>query len=256
MFLKEKIQGGYKAAGCMMRALRHPTAALLARQSGLDYLMLDCEHGSYDYQTLHDMFIALNYNHVAAFVRVPELSKGHISRVLDCGAMGVMIPMVDSPEQAELAVKYSKYRPVGGRGFIAANGYNEYDSQGKSQAEIMEEQNRRVITIVQIETKNAVLHVEEIASIDGVDALMIGHSDLSVSYDVPGDFKNPVIQDAVRRVSNACRSCGKILGLMAEFPNFESYLENVGIILQGSDIAFIRQGMKKVADFRDESQKK
>ena len=252
MFLKEKIGAGYKAAGCMMRALRNPIAAILAKQAGLDYIMLDCEHGNYDYQTLHDVFYALNTNGVAGFVRVPELSKGHISRVLDCGAVGVMIPMVDTVEQAKLAVKYSKYKPVGGRGFIQANGYNEYDPQGKSHTQIMEEQNKRVITIAQIETKNAIDHIEEIAAVEGIDALLIGQSDLSISHDLPGDFKNPVLQEAVRKVGNACKNQGKIFGLATEFPNFESYLPLVGIILQGTDMGFIKQGMKKLADFRDE----
>ena len=255
MFLKEKIKSGYRAAGCMMRAMRNTVVAVLARQAGLDYVMLDCEHGSYDFQTLHDMFIALNLNSVAGFVRVPELSKGNVSRVLDCGAAGVMIPMVNSVEQAELAVKYSKYKPVGGRGFIAANGFNEYDARGMSHAQIMEEQNKRVITIAQIESKNAIDHIEEIAAVDGLDAMLIGQSDLSISYDLPGDFKHPVVQDAVRKVANACKKRGKIFGLATEFPNFDNFLPDVGIILQGTDLAFLKQGMKKLADFRDENQK-
>jgi 2-keto-3-deoxy-L-rhamnonate aldolase RhmA len=251
MFLKERIGSGYKAAGCMMRAMRNPLVAVLARQAGLDYLMFDCEHGSYDYQTLHDMFIALNVNEVAGFVRVPELSKGHISRVLDCGATGVMIPMVDSVEHAKLAVKYSKYKPIGGRGFIGANGYNEYDSRGKTHKQIMEEQNKRVIAIAQIETKNAIEHIEEIAAVEGIDAMLIGQSDLSISHDLPGDFKHPVVQEAVRKVAAACRNKKKIFGLAMEFPNFDSFLPDVGIFLRGTDIAFIRQGMKSIADFRD-----
>jgi 2-keto-3-deoxy-L-rhamnonate aldolase RhmA len=254
MFLKEKIGTGYKAAGCMMRAVRNPLVAVLARQAGLDYVMFDCEHGNYDYQTLHDMFIALNVNNVAGFVRVPELSKGHVSRVLDCGATGVMIPMIDSVEQAKLAVRYSKYKPIGGRGFIMANGYNAYDSQGKSHTQIMEEQNKRIITIAQIETKNAIDHIEEIAAIEGIDAMLIGQSDLSISHDLPGDFKHPVVQEAVRKVANACKNKGKIFGLGMEFPTFTSFLPDVGIILRGTDIAFIRQGMKSIADFRDGNQ--
>ena len=256
MYLKERIQAGHKAVGCMMRVVRNSTAALLASQAGIDFVMLDCEHGSYDFETLHDLFVALQLNGVDGFVRVPELSKGHVSRVLDCGATGVMVPMINTVEQAKVAVEYSKYRPVGNRGFIGANGYNLYNATGKNQGQTMEEQNRRIITIVQIESKEAVENARQIAAVDGVDVLMIGQADMSATYDMPGDYNNPVMQDAVRRVGNACKEYGKVMGLAPIFPQYESFLDSVGVSVHGTDLDFIKQGMVELAKFRDTIQNK
>ena len=234
-----------------MRVVRNSLAATLARQADLDFIMLDCEHACYDYETLHDLFVALNLNGIAGMVRVPELSKGHVSRVLDCGAVGVMVPMINTVEEARLLVKYSKYSPTGGRGFIAATAFNEYASDGKSHAQIMEEQNNKVITIAQIESKEAVEQIEEIAAVDGIDVLLVGQSDMSISYGIPGDFANSIMQKAVRRVADACKNHKKPLGLAPVFPNFETYLDAVGVILDSSDVEFIVKGMKQIAELRD-----
>jgi len=251
MNLKEKIHSGYKSAGCMMRVVRNSLAALFARQANLDFIMFDCEHACYDYETLHDLFVALNFNGIAGLVRVPELSKGHVSRVLDCGATGVMVPMINTVEEARLLVKYSKFSPIGSRGFMGATAYNEYSSGGKTHSQIMEEQNSKVITIAQIESKEAVEHIEEIAAVNGIDALLIGQSDMSISYGVSGEFANPIMQQAVRKVADACNNHKKTLGLAPEFPNFETYLDAIGIILQSSDVDFIVKGMKQIAELRD-----
>ncbi|MDR1977818.1 MAG: hypothetical protein LBQ42_03700 [Synergistaceae bacterium] len=256
MNLKEKMHKGDKPAGCMMRVIRNSLAALFARQAGLDFIMFDCEHACYDYETLHDLFVALNFNGVAGLVRVPELSKGHISRVLDCGAAGIMIPMVNTVEQARLAVKYSKYSPIGGRGFIGATAYDEYSAGGKSIRQIIEEQNNRVVTIAQVESVEAVEHIEEIAAVDGIDVLQIGQADLSISLGIPGEFENPTFHKAIRRVADACKSNRKIFGMSPAVPLFETFVDEIGIIIHGTDVDFIVKGMKQIAEFRDLHKKK
>ncbi|GHV40399.1 hpch/hpai aldolase [Synergistales bacterium] len=256
MNLKEKMYSGHMIAGCMMRVVRNSLAATFARQAGLDFIMLDCEHGCYDYETLHDIFIALNLNGISGMVRVPELSKGHVSRVLDCGAAGVMIPMVNTVEEARLAVKYSKYKPIGGRGFIGATAFDEYSAGGKKVPQIMEEQNKRVITIAQVESAEAVENIDDIAAVEGVDVLQIGQADLSISLGVPGEFDSPIFHKAVRRVADSCKKHKKIFGMASVVPLFENYANEVGIIIQGTDVDFLVKGMKQLAELRDGYNKK
>ena len=152
MNLKEKILSGYKATGPMSRLFKFNTMALFARQAGLDFAIFDCEHGCYDFESLHDLFLSFKYNGVTSIVRVTDLDK-NISRMLDIGADGVMVPVVNSVEQAKLFVKYAKYTPIGDRGVTGKAGYNEYDTGGKKIMESMEAQNRKNFAIVQIETQ-------------------------------------------------------------------------------------------------------
>jgi 2-keto-3-deoxy-L-rhamnonate aldolase RhmA len=235
----------------MMRVVRNSLAAVFARQAELDFVMFDCEHGCYDYESLHDLFIALNFNGIGGMVRVPELSKGHISRVLDCGATGVMVPMVNTVEEARLVVKYSKYKPIGGRGFIGAAAYDEYTTSGKKVPQIMEEQNKRVITIAQVESAEAVEHIEEISAVEGIDVLQIGQADLSISLGIPGELDNPILHKALRRVADACKKNKKIFGMAPAVPLFENYTNDVGIIIHGTDVDFLVKGMKQIAELRE-----
>jgi 2-keto-3-deoxy-L-rhamnonate aldolase RhmA len=254
--MKERMLAGYKATGSMFKLMRNSYVALFARQAGLDYVMFDCEHGSYDFQTLHDLFLALKWNGVTSIVRVTDLDK-NISRMLDTGADGVMIPLVDSVEQAKEAVKYSKYSPIGDRGFIPATAYDEYSSAGKKSYEIMEAQNKKNITIAQIETQGAVDTADGIAGVNGIDVLLIGQSDLSISLGIPGDFDNPRMHEALGHVVAACRKHNKIFGLAPTYPKFEEkYLKDTGMIHNGNDYEFLLAGMKKVAEYRDMHQKR
>jgi 2-keto-3-deoxy-L-rhamnonate aldolase RhmA len=257
MCLKEKVLNGYKATGCMLRLLKGPYAAMFARQTGVDYLFFDTEHGNYSYETLHDMFLTNMFNGITSIVRVPELSKDHISRAFDCGADGVMIPMLDSLEQAKLAVKYAKYAPIGGRGFIAVNGYDQYDAQGKSYPQIMEEQNKKNMLIAQIETKGGIEDADKIAALDGVDMLLIGYGDMSIALGVPGQMDHKLVQDGVTAVMEACKKHNKIFSLAVEFPNFEAkYYKDTGLILHGADSDFLVAGMKNIVAYRDSLKKK
>ncbi|MFC1607768.1 aldolase/citrate lyase family protein [Candidatus Latescibacterota bacterium] len=108
------LKNGGTAIGTMLRIVRTPAAALIAKKTGLDFIMLDMEHGAYSFETVGDVFAASRAAGVGAFVRVPELSRDTVSRALDCGAQGVMVPMIESVEQAETFVSWAKYPPPRG----------------------------------------------------------------------------------------------------------------------------------------------
>jgi 2-keto-3-deoxy-L-rhamnonate aldolase RhmA len=146
-------------------------------------------------------------------VRVPTTQYHLISRVLDVGARGIMVPMVESVEQARLIVQSAKYPPVGRRG--AAFGVAHDDYAGGDVGEKLRTANEEILLIAQIETVAGVECVEQLAAVDGIDVLWIGHFDLTNSMGIPAQFEHPTYLDAVKRVVAACNAHGKAAGIMA-----------------------------------------
>ena len=247
MTLKEKLLSGQKIYGCMIRVVRNPAVCLLARHAGLDFIMFDCEHGNFTTETLHDAFIQANSVNLGGFLRVTSLSKDNISRPLDQGAIGVMLPMTETEEQAKELVKWSKYSPVGDRGVCSALGLVEYRS-GLSNKETMEYGNSRVISIAQIETKLAVDNADKIAAVNGIDALLIGPNDLSVSLGFPGDHMNPIEIDAMRHVASACKKHGKAFGIHAGPKMLELFMDDLTLVMMQGDVDVLSAGFKNIND--------
>lgn len=249
MTVREKLAAGQKIAGTMLRIVRNPAVAYLAKNAGLDFVMYDCEHSNYNMETLHDAFITANALGLAGFVRVPCGTKEYISRVLDNGATGVMVPMIETREQAETLVKYAKYQPIGGRGYSGGCAHTRY--LGGKHTEIMAAHNASVVAIAQIETKLAVENVDEIASVDGIDALLIGPNDLSVSLGIPGDLMNPIELDAIAKVAASCLRHGKSFGLHAGAEMLTKFAKELTLVMSLTDTDLLAQGfagVRKVCD--------
>ena len=249
MLLKEKMQNGGKIAGTMIRLVRNPALMSLAKNTGLDFIMYDCEHSSFDFETLHDAFMLANALGVGGFVRVPVGTKDYISRALDSGAVGIMVPMIETVEQAKNLVKYSKFQPVGGRGFSSASAYTGY--QPGLHSKIMQENNDKVITIAQIETKTAIGNIDSIAAVEGIDALLIGPNDLSISLGVPGDLLNPIELEAIAKVAAACKKHKKIFGLHAGADLLGKFAADLQLCMSSGDSDFLMAGFKGVRELVD-----
>ena len=247
MTLKEKLLSGQKIYGCMIRVVRNPAICLIAHYAGLDFIMFDCEHSNYTTETLHDAFIQASSVGLGGFLRATSLSKDNISRPLDQGATGVMIPMIDTVEQAKELVKWSKYSPVGERGYSTGIGMVGYRS-GLSHVETMEYGNSRVISIAQIETKLAVDNADKIAAVNGIDALLIGPNDLSLSLGIPGDIMNPIEIDAMRHVASACKKRGKAFGIHAGPKIIEKFIDDLTLVMMQGDGEVLSTGLKNIND--------
>lgn len=246
MSVKEKLTGGQKIAGTMLRITRNPAVCYIAKNAGLDFVMFDCEHSNYTMETLHDAFITGNALGLAGFVRVPFGTKEWISRVLDAGATGVMVPMIETAEQARNLVKYAKYQPIGDRGYAAGCAHTDY--LGGKHAEIMAMQNAKVIAIAQIETKLAIENVDAIAATDGIDALLIGPNDLSISLGIPGDMMNPLELEAIGKVADACKKHGKAFGMHSGAALIEKFAKDLTLVMSLSDTDLLMQGFSGVRD--------
>jgi 2-keto-3-deoxy-L-rhamnonate aldolase RhmA len=144
---------------------------------------------------------------------VPATEYHFVARALDVGALGVMVPLVDTAEQAARIVSFTRYPPKGRRG--AAFGFAHDDYQGADVVEKMRAIHERTLVICMIETRAGLDNVEAIAAVDGVDVIWLGHFDLTNFLGIPGEFSHPQYRDAVQRIAAAAKKHGKSAGYMA-----------------------------------------
>jgi 2-dehydro-3-deoxyglucarate aldolase/4-hydroxy-2-oxoheptanedioate aldolase len=213
--VKHALEGGGVAAGVF--AFDFGTVGLprIAAAAGAEFLVLDQEHTGWTLETAKTIFAAARAHDVVPMVRVPSTQYHLIAHALDVGAMGVMVPMVESAGQAREIVASAKYPPLGRRGVGLL--YSDQVVDGSVPA-TLEAANREVLVIAQIETAAGVENVEAIAAVDGIDVLWIGHFDLTASLGIPGEFESPRFREAVDRVLAACLHAGKPLGIMVTTP--------------------------------------
>jgi 4-hydroxy-2-oxoheptanedioate aldolase len=195
-------------------SLREPFLAEIAAMSGYDYVCVDMQHGLSDINHVIGMLQAMARTPTVPISRVPWNEPGIIGRVLDAGALGVIIPMVNSPEEAERAVAACRYAPVGARSFgplvVGARAGAGYFAAA----------NETVACIPMIETRQAVEQIDEILSVPGIDAIYVGPADLSVSYGLAPrvDQDDKVFVDALATVVAACERHGVVPGIHASAP--------------------------------------
>jgi 2-dehydro-3-deoxyglucarate aldolase/4-hydroxy-2-oxoheptanedioate aldolase len=212
--VKQKLAAGASAFGSMIFEFFTPGMPRLLKNAGAEYAMYCMEHTGASYETLKPQFALCRALGVAPLVRVPGTEYDFIARALDCGALGVMVPLVDTAEQARFIVSCTRYPPAGGRRG-AAFGFAHDDFEGGDVVAKMKTIHERTLVIAMIETKAGLENVDAIAAVPGVDVLWLGHFDLSNFLGIPGDFANPVFQDAIRKITGAAKKHGKAAGYMA-----------------------------------------
>jgi 2-dehydro-3-deoxyglucarate aldolase/4-hydroxy-2-oxoheptanedioate aldolase len=211
--VKRTLAAGGVAIGSMVFEFNTPGIGRIAAEAGADFLVFDMEHTGWSVETIRTLVATSRSAPVVPFVRVPAVQYHFIARCLDAGVMGVMVPMVESEQQARLIVDSVKYPPFGKRG--AAFGVAHDDYTGGSIIEKMQSANTESLVICQIETAEGVKNADKIAAVDGVDVLWIGHFDLTNSLGIPGQFDHAKYKEAVDDVLAACARHGKAAGFMA-----------------------------------------
>lgn len=244
--IADRLRQGERVVGTMLRISRHTALIPLAMSAGLDFVMLDMEHGDYSMQTLADLALAGQFSRFPVFVRVPELARGYVSRALDCGVTGVMVPMVETAAQAEQFAQWAKYPPLGGRGLSSVGGHTGYLKMGAAE-EMMRRVNGETLAIAQIETALAIDNIEAIAAVPGIDVLLIGPNDLSVSLGCPGRIDTPEEIAAIRKVAETAKKAGKIFGMHSGTAALASWVgHGMRFFMNDIDTAFIQRGLAEI----------
>lgn len=211
--VKRVLADGGSALGTMIFEFNTPGIGRIAAQAGADFIVYDMEHTGWSIETIRMLMATTRVAATVPIVRVPATQYHLLSRPLDVGAMGLMVPMVETEEQARLIARSARYPPDGARGAAFALAHDDY--LGGDIVAKMRHANDEVLLIAQIETAAGVLNAASIAAVDGIDVLWIGHFDLTASLGIPGQFTHPDYLKAVDQVLEACDRSGKTAGIMA-----------------------------------------
>ena len=209
--LRKKVIAGECIYGTMIRQARDPGAPAIFAAAGFDFVFIDMEHGNYSMETVADLIRGAKSSGIATIIRVPHLETFFISRVLDAGAEGIMVPMTSRKEQAETIVRYSKYTPLGQRGFGTQTGQTDY--KPLKAIEFLKEANEHTLIVAQIETKEAIENIDSILGVEGIDVGLIGPNDLSISLGIPDQMNSETLIKAIDRVVETAKKRKKATGI-------------------------------------------
>lgn len=202
--LKERLKSGELCTGTFLLFLSGGDVVQFFAGLGLDYLILDMEHGSVDHARARETLLIARALGVAGLVRVSEVHYSLVTRALDAGAEGIVLPRVESRKQCEDLVRYARYSPEGERGLTTFAGHNDYKPVSDVSA-FVAERNRNILLLVQIETRAGVENRNEILSTPGIDGCVVGTGDLSFSLGYPGQMNHPEVLGVVENVFATCR---------------------------------------------------
>ena len=214
--LLRKLRDGDFVRVAGINRVTDPWLVELAGRVGFDVIWFDMEHRPYGYDVVGPLSLACRATGVDLMVRILKTGYTSPMRVLELGANGTMVPHCRSAEEARQWVEWTKYPPLGKRGFDNAGVDADY-ALGDS-IEYLRHANEETFLVLQIEDKEAVDCVDEIAAVDGVDLLFIGPADLTISYGVPMQKEHPVVQHAMDKVANAAAKAGKWWGTVTNTP--------------------------------------
>ncbi|RAU99411.1 aldolase [Mycobacterium colombiense] len=209
--LRDALRGEALVLCLALLNSRTPDVPAIAAACGYDAVYVDLEHTATSLETAHLLCASALGAGISGLVRVPSHEPSTIARVLDCGAVGVIVPHVNSKEEAERVVHAARFPPVGHRSISGSNALSGYQPQSAPQlVELLEQ---RTVVAVMIETPEAVEASDSIASVDGIDMLLLGPSDLTAEMGIHGQYENHYFHRAVESVAAACRSHGVALGV-------------------------------------------
>lgn len=205
--LKQKLRAGKKTSGAWLHAASATTAEIMA-QAGFDWLLIDMEHGPGDISTLVSQLQGMNGSGVVPIVRVPNNDAVYIKRVLDAGTLGILVPNVQTKQEAEAAYQACKYAPEGIRGIAGSTRAAAY---GQDEQRWLSTANARILVMIQIESPLAVANLDEILQVEGIDVIFIGPRDLATSMGYFNDPSQPAVQEAIATIEAKVAKTGKAL---------------------------------------------
>ena len=249
--LKEMAATRRAKFGTLVIELASPGIGHIVKAAGAQFVFIDMEHSGFGFDTLKQLLRYMEAAGLPAVVRVPSRHYHHIARALDMGADGIMLPMVGTAEEAARIVAHAKYPPLGHRGVALGVAHDRY-APGAPRTK-MRAANDRVALFLLVETREGIENVDEIAAVEGVDGLWIGHFDLSTSLGVPGQFDHPDLAAAVDRVRRACVRNRKSFGclVMDVAGGTAAYHAGFDMICYSGDIWLLRESLSRgIADLK------
>jgi 2-keto-3-deoxy-L-rhamnonate aldolase RhmA len=240
---RQRLQQGDILLGQMVLELFTPGIGPMLAACGLDFVIFDMEHGRCDISLLAEMVASCRGSEIVPIARVPDVGYAPLSRVLDVGARGVMVPRVETKQQAEDVVSQLKYAPMGRRGVALGIAHDLYRA---GSAEFFAQANEEIAVVLLLETERAFENLDEIVGVPGVDIAWLGHYDLTVSMGIPAQFEHPRFLAAMEALVAACRRHGVAPGFLPSSPESAVHWIRKGFraLSLGSDIGVFLDGIR------------
>jgi 2-keto-3-deoxy-L-rhamnonate aldolase RhmA len=245
--VKRALKEGRMQLGMNFGQLRSAEIPRLLAAAGFDWAFIDTEHGNFDLETVNDVCRVSRLAGLSPIVRVADLQYSLVARALDCGAQGIIFPRMEDPRLLETALSWTKFPPAGVRGYGLMASQTDYETHPFS--DVIDHVNQNTLTVLQIESGKAVEAREEILSVPGIDAVMIGPADLSISLGVPGDFQNPKMIEAMEAIRDTCARRGIAPGTQTRSVPQAKFWKERGMKFLGcgSDIGFLFEKARETA---------
>ena len=238
-----KLRSGGLALGFGVHHLRTGAAGMIAAAAGHDWLFIDTEHGAFSQDDVAQICIAALPTGITPIVRVCAGALDEGTRALDNGAAGIIVPHVDTVDQARRIAAAFRYPPLGSRSWGGPPALFGYKAPGNAEAQAAI--NPEILVVAMIESPEGVANAAGIAAVAGIDGLLIGTSDLTAEMGISGQILHPRVEEAYRSVGAACRKAGKFLGMGGVYePDAMKHYADLGaqFILTGSDHAYMLAG--------------
>jgi 2-keto-3-deoxy-L-rhamnonate aldolase RhmA len=241
---KRKLKAGELALGFGVHHLRSSAVPMLAASCGHDWIFIDMEHGAFSMHEATQICIASLSTAMTPIVRVAADAIDEGARALDNGAMGIVVPHVDTRAQAERIARAYRYPPAGTRSWGGPPAAFRFKPPGHAEAQAL--LNDEILVIAMIESREAVDNADAIAAVAGIDVLLIGTSDLSADLGIAGQIGHVEVQAAYQTVAAACRTNGKVLGMGGVYDRewASRYIKESGarLVLSGNDHSYLIAG--------------
>jgi len=243
--VKRALKQGRVVIGTMISEMRSPAIAQIMAGAGFDFIFIDMEHGAYTIETVADLIKVARLTGIVPLVRVPDPHYFLLSRPLDAGAMGLMVPRVEDLATVEHIVRSVKFPPLGSRGCSTFKGHSDYTHVHTRQ--FTDFQNEETLVILQIERRKAIEQIEEMAAVPGVDMCLIGPNDLTLSLGA-NSRHDPIVVAAIERVIAACDAAGIASGIhIADVEELGMWMrKGMRMITCSSDTGFLSSSAVQV----------
>ena len=227
--------------GVMISEISFPNFAVLFKSSGLDFFIVDCEHGGFDYKDISAMIMNARLCGLESIIRLSGNERKDIIKYMDMGADGVLLPMTGRAEDIEFVVRYAKYRPIGKRGISTMRAHTLYSPPEIK--EYMRSANSRTKVYAQIETVEGVSKIDSILAVNGVSGCFIGPNDLADDYGCIGEKQSPQILSAIKKIGKAANIAKKNAGIITTDVSYIKQAKMSGFCMfcKGSEINAVRE---------------
>ena len=244
--MKKDLKAGKVVFGPMVSEIRSPGLAILFAQAGFDFFFIDLEHSSFSLETVSDMVMAARAADIPVIVRpANRKSAEYLSRPLDIGASGLLVPQIKTRQDVENVVRWSRYQPIGSRGMALARQHTFFE--GGNTQETMGQLNEEILVALQIEHRDAIDNLGDLLSVPGIDAAFVGPADLAASLGIPGKTSDAAVEEAIGHVIKVAEDNSVIPGIHTGSVDKARYWIERGMRMIGfcTDIKLILQISKQ-----------